>query len=892
MSWHVSKLVFSLPLFATLFAGAEMRTVSGYGTGDTFRQALVMAQSDAVMNAGGKVAATGQVRGDVLVRDSGVSSNVLFVSEYKVLEENESFDGVSVRIEAKVCDVAERQFENGKCMTGEGDGSTAKIARLAAIGNAVSDLGVRIKTVAEYDKDVLLKDEAEAVGWAFVTDVEDLGSTCNGGRHKAKVKIKTFASKAESGIDENFSRESSGRGSSFLEAVNNARAQAVFDLDSAYTIKTIYESGEFASCTIRHDWRGFCYGTEVIDRKRIGDIWYVNVRIVFDENENSDLADDLLSASGFGVASNWEDAVEDAKRDAVINAGSVTDVSVTYEEGKEVVEQSRFRALAYVGLQTSDVRLDGDGFSAQVGARLSRDRRRDAECRLAKSSAKDTGTDAYRTYLVARFKSLVAGGAIYDVERVYRGGAILTDACSVTVERENCGFVIDGRLAKDYGEPCTVQVRMHGLTDDEVVSRSVFGVARWETDATAFELARNDAVINACSKVVATGRYDKNELKESQQLFVGKAFIGGTTVASAEKCSKGRLMRVKASVNGSQDGARSVRPYRVDYEAKATSADAAIALARRGLLMKSGAMAKVRMMYEGMELTQSEAEYRANGTLSDCEMQVSRDSKSVYSVHASGRIVESVSRYGEKEVEGIGCGADFLAARREAIAYAILNYKGEISGEEKYETGVFKGGSSVCSAEGFLFKAEIVQCLKNGDGYFVKVHCSFASEEGKLSGGKEKVEALGWGADEETAKADAERNAIDSVFGRKIRSTMSENNGEITSKNDTEQSFADGYVEDTKVEGVKTENGLCAVRVETVVRQRGVDESGSGWSWLGWTVFFFLLFGIIVRAKEKGGKALATIVWLIITIALFLTGHWIMGVVMLLGGYSLIGNDI
>ena len=220
---NMHKLAISLSAVATLFANAEMRTVTGYGTGDTLNQALIMAQSDAVLNAGGKVVITEQAQGEVLVSDKGMSSNVLFVSGYKILEKGESFDGVSARIEAKVCKVSERQFENGKYVTGEGKGSTARIARLDAIGNAVSSLGVKIKAVGEYDKDALVKDEAEVVGWAFVTDVEEVDSTCQNGKYKSKVKMKVFASKAESGIDGNFSMETAGSGASFVEAVNNVR---------------------------------------------------------------------------------------------------------------------------------------------------------------------------------------------------------------------------------------------------------------------------------------------------------------------------------------------------------------------------------------------------------------------------------------------------------------------------------------------------------------------------------------------------------------------------------------------------------------------------------------------------------------------------------------------
>ena len=888
--WKMHKLAFPLSVFAALFASAEMRTVIGYGTGDTLDQALIMAQSAAVLNAGGTVASTEQVQGDVLVSDKGVSSNVMFVSEYKILEKGESFDGVSARIEAKVCKVSERQFENGKSVTGEGEGPTKRRARLAAIGNAVSSLGVRIKAVGEYDKDVLLKDETEAVGWAYVTEIQDVDCSGKNGKYKSKIKIKVFANKSESGPAKNFSKETAGRGRSFIEAVNNARARAVFDLDSDYVVKTTYNSGEFVSRAIRHDWRGFWYGTEVTSRNQGEHACDVNVRINFDENENSHLADGVSSISGFGLASTRDDAIEDAKRDAVVNAGSVAEASVTCEEGKELVEQLKFRASAYIGLQTADIQPAGEKFSAQIGAKVSRDRGRDSECRLAKSVASDDDRDARRAYLVARFKSFVAAGALYDVERLFRGDGILADTCSITSARANCGFTFDGLFPEKGSEFRSVQVQTHGLEGGAVVGETVFGVGCGKTESASFELAKNDAVVNACSKVAAKGTYDKTELKGFEQLFVGNAFIGGVAVDSAADCSGGRLLRVRASVSGSPDGAKAVRPSRVDYEAKANSADAAIALARRGLLMKSGAMAKVRMKYKGFELVQADAEYGASGVLADCKMQIASDPQKAYSVRASGRIVEGNSDHGESKVEGLGSGPSFQDARRAAIAYAILNWRGEVSAEEKYCMGEFKSGSSQCNANGFLFKSELLQCAQNGDGHFVKVLCTFAKEEGKLSGGRQKVKAVGWGQDEESARIDAERNAVDSVFGRKVTATMAENNGEVTSKHDTEQSFGDGYVEETKVVEVKVENGLHVVKIKTTVRQRGVEEDFS-WGWIGWTVLFLVLLGIVASAKEKRGKASATVVWLIVTTALFSTGHWIMGVLMVVFGLGLICKD-
>lgn len=834
MRWSLRKLVSALFVPVALSADAEMRTVVGYGTGDTIGQALVMAKGDAVLNAGGKVASLEQVQGDVLVSDRGVSSNVLFVSEYRLLEKGESFDGVSARIEAKVCDVSERPFENGRRVTGEGEGPTEETARFAAIGDAMSELGVRIRAVGEYDRDVLVRDETESLAWAFAREIREVDSSCLDGVHKTKVELTAFADRVASGVAKRFSAESAGKGRTFAEAVNNARSKAAMDSDCAYAVKTIYDSGEFVSRSVRRDWRGFCYGTDVLGMSHGGNTWDVSARFDFDENEDSRLADGVFSVRGFGFAGDREGAIEDAKRDAVLGAGSAAEISVVCEEGKPTVERSRFRASAYVGMQTADVQSSGDGLSARIGAQVSRDRSRDSECHLAKSAASEKG-EAYRSYLVARFKSIVNAGALYDVERSYEGDAVLTDACRVASARAGCGFDVEASFPDKVGEACSASSRMRVLSKGEVVGKTAFGVGLGETEAVAFELARCDAVVNASSSVDVRGRYDGRVLKESEQSFVGSAFVGGVSADGMVDLPEGLLVRVKSKVCGGPEDAKRVRPSRLECEAKASSVDAAVALARRGLLMKSGAMANVRTAYRGLELVQADAEYRASGVLTDCRMQIASDSHNACSVRASGRILDPGSDRCESEVDGIGYGESFQEARRAAIAHAVLNGRGAVSGEERYAMGALKSGSSECKAEGFLFVAELLQCVRSGDRHRVKVRCSFEDREGELSKAKEKVEAVGWGQSEEEARQDAERNAIDSVFGRKVTATVSEENGKVTLSQNSEQGFAQGYVEDTRVDEVQVKDGLHMVKIQTVVRQVGVKVR-SGFGWIGWTV--------------------------------------------------------
>jgi hypothetical protein len=108
------EIVFSIAVITHVVAFAAARQVIGYGSGDTLEQALFVAQGDAVLNSGAKTSVTVEIKGESLLGDKGVASNVVFLSEYKILEKGESFDGVYARIQATVCDVKDRVFENGK----------------------------------------------------------------------------------------------------------------------------------------------------------------------------------------------------------------------------------------------------------------------------------------------------------------------------------------------------------------------------------------------------------------------------------------------------------------------------------------------------------------------------------------------------------------------------------------------------------------------------------------------------------------------------------------------------------------------------------------------------------------------------------------------------------
>ena len=232
---YVDAKIVVILLQSVIFA--TTRQVIGYGSGDTLEQALFVAQGDAVLNSGAKTTVDIEAGDEKLLGDKGIASNVVFLSEYKILEKGESFDGVYARIQATVCDVKDRVFENGKVLTGSGKGISVKAATAAAIGDAIMSMGTQVRAVGIYEKEELVKDDTEFTGWAYVTDIEEIDKSEEGGNYTAKVKIKVFANKGASGVNANGEKKVSGRGQGINEAVAVARLQAVLGKTASYVAR-------------------------------------------------------------------------------------------------------------------------------------------------------------------------------------------------------------------------------------------------------------------------------------------------------------------------------------------------------------------------------------------------------------------------------------------------------------------------------------------------------------------------------------------------------------------------------------------------------------------------------------------------------------------------------
>jgi hypothetical protein len=274
-----------------------------------------------------------------------------------------------------------------------------------------------------------------------------------------------------------------------------------------------------------------------------------------------------------------------------------------------------------------------------------------------------------------------------------------------------------------------------------------------------------------------------------------------------------------------------------------------ICVNRRGLFIKSGAMVTAEMDYKNLNLVSSSAIYSSKGILSGCEVDVIKAENGLYSSKMTGKVSSSMDggfRSGIK-VFGYGSGDSFDAARKASVADAVINANSNFSVEEKYENGKYVSGKSQCSAEGYIFDCSVLSNEVSQDGrYVVKMLCDISTaRKDELEIAKKKVVVKGWGVSEAAAKEDAERNAVDKVFGRFVTSTLGEMDGEIQEQKLFEDIFKKGYVKEAEVKKFEKKMGLHEVTCEVEVCQRGKEPSS--WSILGIIVIVLGLLALRVH---------------------------------------------
>lgn len=837
------KIILSL-FFALINFGlfAAVRQVTGYGSSDDLERAVYAAQGDAVLNAGGKTTVSILVADEKLERDGAVSSNEVFLLEYEMLEKGESFDGIYARIRAKVCDVSEREFDNGKVVTGEGKGVTERAARASAIGNAILSLGSRVRAVGIFEKEELIKDEVIFTGWAYVSQVEELEKKVSDGLHTYKVRFKVFENKRHSGDGADVEKSAWGAGATPIEAMAAARVRAILDFNSSYVVRMIYDMGEFKSKIIKKNWKGLCYGTTVVNSKEIGGGWRLWLKMRFNDDVASGLAGGVSQGVGYGVGKDEDEAVVRAKLDAVLNSCCVADIVTSYAEGCAPDERMSLSGRGYIGKVDIEGIASRGARTVKVQGPVSRSESQNSTCTLDTAYGRGCNTDVYKSYLEARHRAVMNGGAYYRVDREYRGNTIVGESCDASASHSIRRFELTSGMSGDRDG--AVEICMDQTPGDGAEACSIKGVGVSESVDVAKELARSDAALNFCSDVEANTKYDRSQTDYSHCRMRGSAYLAGCEI-SVKKMADGRYIAI-SEARAVRDGASGAKlgERKASFEVRGHGeAFRSVNEARRRMFIESGSLVEASAEYESLNMVRASALYRSEGILSGCDVDVSGGSDGAYKVRVGGRVSPLGESGYEKwsEVIGLGRGDTFEVAKKAAVEDAVLNANSRFAAEERYENGRFAEGTTRYDGAGCVFLAEVCECQKDGEGYRVKVLCDIASTRGDEQKEAEKeVTVKGWGLDEESAKADALRNAVDKVFGREVKVSMKEVDGVVVSHESSESVFEKGYVESSEVNESEHKMGLCEVEITAVVRQEGVDDDS--WSWTG---IILIILGVL-----------------------------------------------
>lgn len=876
-------------IFIHFGALAVVRQVSGYGTGENLEQAIYAAQGDAVLNAGGYTKISIETSEVQVLNDTGISSNALFISDYKLIESGKSFDGMYARILATLCDPEESEFRhNGKVCEGVGVGDTQFAARATAVGEAILPLGIDAQSIAIFEGEEIVKDEIFLSGQAFVTEIEEIEHSRKGDVYFSKVRFKVFEEKnLSSDISSVRRRRSVGIGTNIFEAIQSARVGAVIDLGSMYNTKVKYSVGVLDSKIINRKWTGFCYDSKIIEIRQEKGKWIVTLDVSVNQDSAAHVLDRVVQGFGYGRSDNRAEALEYAKRDAIINSACVADVATSYSNGIAIKEDVHVVGIGYISDFDVSFSKLGDDFVAKFEGPvfLARNNNSSLSSRsLKKSVGHSKYKDGYKAYLLARYQAAINAGALYVVDRVHNGNKIIENNCDISSEQNYFCFNFDAQQILS-GSDDGVYVRMRVLSDSDSTTFSAQGVGLAPTEDVAIELAKTDAILNANSHIETNLKYNWSERVFSRQKMTGTSFLKNyesTTTLLENGCY---LALAKVCLGDSQ------RRLIINFNKEYSNGSLQSALdSRRKMLIKSGATVRASMEYKDLALHESTSVYEAKGFLANCQKNMEQTKDKKYRFEYSGDV--SHAPFTDKEdntvsVLGYGEGKSFEKAMDFAIKDAVINAGSEFSVQESYSQGDCKSGFSTYSAAGYVFKVEVISSEKSGDNYIVKVLCDIASSRGDSADkGKKRVKVKGWGVSEYDAKINALSNAVDAVFGRYTEVVLKEFNGSITSYYPFDCAFAKGYIRTSKVKQVDQKDGVYEVVISAVVVQRGKE----GWGWK-MTTFIIVFLCVVLSVLKAKSTIFTIIVWIMALAALFATGHWAVGITIILLGLGVIYSD-
>jgi len=352
------KLVFSLSVFAALFANAEMQTVTGYGTGDDLSQAIVAAKVDAVLNAGGRTSVLSEAKQDQLIKDEGKSENEACLVSYEVVEKGDSFDGTYVRIKAKVSKDGDFALKDGKAeILGEGVAANGRDAIVLAMCNAILESGSKIKAVVKYENEQLAADDAsiEARG-AVVSSVTE---SAESNRAKVRCRIYPDAGSLAGFLPKTLAGVGGGKNAAVAESA--ARRDMVLSWGSEFVVRSLYKGGELQSFAAERKCDAYISASMAGDSAGMPDGQAKVTGTRFHDEKGLALSEHRQS-EGIGCGPDVVAAHKTALCDAFVNLGSHVTMVASYDKERQTKEEVTYSsAYNYFGEDpAAPISVDGE----------------------------------------------------------------------------------------------------------------------------------------------------------------------------------------------------------------------------------------------------------------------------------------------------------------------------------------------------------------------------------------------------------------------------------------------------------------------------------------------------------------------------------------------------
>ena len=340
------KLILSLSVLAALLSNAEIRTVTGYGTGDNLSQAIVAAKVDAVLNAGGRTSVLSEANQDQLIKDEGKSENEACLVSYEVVEKGDSFDGTYVRIKAKVSKDEDFALKDGKTeILGESVAANSRDAIVLAMCNAISESGSKIKAVVKYENEQLVADDARVEAHGAV--VSSVPESAESNRAKVRCRIYPDAGSLAELLPKKLTGVGEGKNAAAAESA--ARRDMVLSWGSEFFIRSAYKGGELQSFAAERKCDAYISASMIENPAGSsgGQVKMEGTR--FRDGKVLELAERKQS-EGVGCGPDVVLAHKAALCDAFVNLGSHVTVVASYDKERQTKEEVTYRsAYNYFG---------------------------------------------------------------------------------------------------------------------------------------------------------------------------------------------------------------------------------------------------------------------------------------------------------------------------------------------------------------------------------------------------------------------------------------------------------------------------------------------------------------------------------------------------------------